>query len=239
MDSSAPAAKPITIETIVADLDNQLIEIDPTRLSLILAGEKLFATRGIDGVSLREVNQAAGQRNRSAAHYHFGTRFGLIEAIYDYRADHLNQHRLVMLQAVEASRAAFDLHSIIRCFVCPLIDEVENTEGGSFFLRFMASVNMHHDMDVCRLWRNRHVEAIEKIYALLRSCLLQLPDAIFSVRFGLMMVHLIYVMAEREKFLTVNANATMGQQLFYANLIDTLVAMMAAPISTETQGLIS
>lgn len=209
-----------------------------TRQALILAGEKLFALRGIDGVSLREVNQAAGQRNRSAAHYHFGTRLGLIEAIYDYRTGHLNQQRLAMLAEVEQSPDNIDVLSLMRCFVQPLIDEVENTEGGSYYLRFLAAVNLHNDLDICRMWRNRHVESTEKIYSLLRACLPQLPEAIFSVRFGLMMVHLMYVMAEREKFLTVNPNATMSQQLFYANLLDTLVAMMAAPVSAETRELL-
>jgi AcrR family transcriptional regulator len=208
-----------------------------TRLALILAGEKLFALRGIEGVSLREVNQSAGQRNRSAAHYHFGTRLGLIEAIYDYRADHVNARRLLVLNELEKGEGKFDLSRIIRCFVLPLIDEVENTEGGSYFLRFLAAVNMHHDMDVCRMWRNRHAEAVEKIYRLLRAILIDLPEAVFSVRFGLMMVHLMYVMAEREKFLTANPNATMSRELFYANLIDTLVAMMSAPMSAETQKL--
>jgi len=209
-----------------------------TRLALILAGEKLFALRGIEGVSLREVNQMAGQKNRSAAHYHFGTRLRLIEAIYDYRAGHLNQRRLQMLALAEQDNPSLDLVTIIRCFIKPLIEEVENTEGGSYFLRYMASVNMHADLDVCRMWRNMHVEAMEKIFKLLRACLPQLPESVFSVRFGLMMMHLIYVMAEREKFLTINPNATMGKELFYANLIDTLVAMMSAPVSTETRALL-
>lgn len=212
--------------------------VTATRQALILAGEKLFALRGIDGVSLREVNHVAGQRNRSAAHYHFGTRLGLIEAVYDYRAANLNQRRMAMLNTIEVAQGQFDVLAIIRCFVCPLIDEVENTEGGSFFLRFLAAVNMHNDMDVCRMWRDRHVEATEKIYALLKIALPELAAPVFSVRFGLMMVHLVYVMAEREKFLTVNPNATMSQELFYANLIDTLVAMMSAPMSAETRALL-
>ena len=40
---------------------------------LLLAAERLFAARGVDGVSLRQVNVEAGQRNLSAAHYHFGS----------------------------------------------------------------------------------------------------------------------------------------------------------------------
>ena len=43
---------------------------------MMLAGEQLFAERGFRGVSLREIGLAAGQRNNSAAQYHFGSRLG-------------------------------------------------------------------------------------------------------------------------------------------------------------------
>ena len=44
--------------------------------SLIAAAERLFASRGIDGVSLREINREAGQRNTTSLQYHFGDRAG-------------------------------------------------------------------------------------------------------------------------------------------------------------------
>ena len=53
----------------------------PARRSLVAAGERLFAERGIRAVSLREINKAAGQRNSSALHYHFGSREGLLRAL--------------------------------------------------------------------------------------------------------------------------------------------------------------
>ncbi|HJT96222.1 MAG TPA: helix-turn-helix domain-containing protein, partial [Mycobacterium sp.] len=36
---------------------------DPTRNRLIAAGERLFAERGVDNVSLREITRASGSRN--------------------------------------------------------------------------------------------------------------------------------------------------------------------------------
>ena len=42
-----------------------------TRDQIIRAAEELFAARGIDGVSLREINRAAGQSNTGAVQYHF------------------------------------------------------------------------------------------------------------------------------------------------------------------------
>jgi AcrR family transcriptional regulator len=40
-----------------------------TRGELIAAAEHLFAARGIDGPSLRELTRAAGQRNTGALQY--------------------------------------------------------------------------------------------------------------------------------------------------------------------------
>ena len=54
-----------------------------TREQLIAAAETLFAERGIEGVSLREINAAAGQRNASSIQYHFGNRDGLLAAVID------------------------------------------------------------------------------------------------------------------------------------------------------------
>ena len=40
-----------------------------TRDQIIRAAEQLFAAHGIDGVSLREINRAAGQSNTGAVQY--------------------------------------------------------------------------------------------------------------------------------------------------------------------------
>ncbi len=42
------------------------------------AAEKLFAARGVDRVSLREINRASGARNAVALQYHFGDRDGIV-----------------------------------------------------------------------------------------------------------------------------------------------------------------
>ncbi len=57
-----------------------------TRLALMRAAEQLFAQQGVDRVSLREIAIAAGQRNVSAATYHFGSKRELIEAILERTA---------------------------------------------------------------------------------------------------------------------------------------------------------
>lgn len=45
---------------------HEAVPTAPTADRLITAAEQLFALHGIDGISLREINRAAGARNGSA-----------------------------------------------------------------------------------------------------------------------------------------------------------------------------
>ncbi|MDZ7826474.1 MAG: helix-turn-helix domain-containing protein [Gammaproteobacteria bacterium] len=56
-----------------------------TKAALIRAGERLFAEKGLAGVSVRDITEAAGARNQSALHYHFGCMEELIREIFAQR----------------------------------------------------------------------------------------------------------------------------------------------------------
>lgn len=51
-----------------------------TRNAIIAAAIASVARDGVAGASLRSINVAAGSKNSSAAHYHFGTKLALLEA---------------------------------------------------------------------------------------------------------------------------------------------------------------
>ena len=61
---------------------------------MVDAAERLMAERGIEAVPLRDVLVASAQRNKSAAHYHFGSRDGLIRAIIETRMAPVNTARV-------------------------------------------------------------------------------------------------------------------------------------------------
>ena len=46
-------------------------KLTDTAIQMLDVAERLFASKGIDKVSLREIVRASGQSNLSAAHYHF------------------------------------------------------------------------------------------------------------------------------------------------------------------------
>ena len=64
-----------------------------TAAHLLDVAERLFARRGIDAVSLREIVRESGQNNLSAAHYHFGSRQALMGALLARRIRAINAVR--------------------------------------------------------------------------------------------------------------------------------------------------
>ncbi len=68
--------------------------IAPTATALLDVAERLFEQKGIAAVSLRQIVIAAGQRNLSAAHDHFGSGEGLIHVVVERRMRTIDANRL-------------------------------------------------------------------------------------------------------------------------------------------------
>ncbi len=86
---------------------------------MIDAAERLVAERGLAAVSASEVLVAAGQRNKGAISYHFGTWDGLVEEILVTRMAEVARRRDELLRAIdrEADPTTRDLvEALIRPF---------------------------------------------------------------------------------------------------------------------------
>lgn len=103
------------------------------RDDLLDAAERLIATRGVNGVSLRQIGAEAGARNNSAAQYHFGNRTGLIEAIFERRMAPMDERRLAILDADPDP----DLGLLVRALIEPLAATVSDDTEGSWYARFL------------------------------------------------------------------------------------------------------
>lgn len=207
-----------------------------TREQLLLAGERLFATRGLDNVSLRQINTEAGQRNSSAAHYHFGSKESLITALYEHRMEQLNIRRSGMLEALPAADGARPVATIIQILVYPMVEEIEQTDGGHNFIQFLAQLQGHPMMNLVGMWRSQFGDSVGRVYYELRTALPGIPDEVFGPRFGLMWVLAINALADRERLNASGAtlvNPTLPV-LYVSNLIDVLVGMISAPVSRST-----
>lgn len=111
-----------------------------SRTRIILAAEILFAREGIDGVSLRRIAAAAGQKNHHAVQYHFGTRDGLVQAIFDYRMEQMDERRLTMFAEAESDGRIDDPRIIVEVIFLPqiaLIDRFGDHSYANFLCQYL------------------------------------------------------------------------------------------------------
>ena len=107
-----------------------------TKDQLIRAGEKLFARHGIDRVTVRELNDEAGQRNASALHYHFGSRDGLVRAIVERHQAVVDAERMRRLEAMAPEP---DVRTLVALYLEPLAEELGSPSGRDY-LRIVPQV---------------------------------------------------------------------------------------------------
>lgn len=90
-----------------------------TRTKIIEAGEALFGEMGVDKTPMRSIAAAAGQRNINAVQYHFGDRWSLLTAIFEYREAQLDVLRKDLLEQARARDEIDDLRWLMRIIFEP------------------------------------------------------------------------------------------------------------------------
>jgi AcrR family transcriptional regulator len=88
------------------------------RAAIMNTAEELFAERGLDGVSLREINAVAGY-SAAVLHYHFSTRDGLVRALLERAQPPIFAARAAAFEAL-AERSVVTPAEIVEALVRPL-----------------------------------------------------------------------------------------------------------------------
>ena len=206
-----------------------------TRAKLVAAAERLFAERGANNVSLREINRAAGQKNVAALHYHFGSRRALMLAIFERRMAGINQRRLAMLDEMSKAGLDGDCHSIVEAMILPLAEQLADPARGGHYVRFLAQAVADPDVDIGDLIRGRFDHGFAAIRRLLRTILAKLPPAIVEQRIRLASKQMVYALADRERHMATGDGHPDDLWLFIDNLIDSTAGMLTAPVSNTTR----
>src|SRR4051812_44617723 len=100
-----------------------------THESLLDAAESLFSERGIEAASLRAITERAGA-NLAAVHYHFGSKQGLVRAVFSRRLTPLNEERLRRLARCEEGEAG--LEEVLHAFLEPALDMARDASHSPF-----------------------------------------------------------------------------------------------------------
>ncbi|MFE3291411.1 TetR/AcrR family transcriptional regulator [Rhodococcus sp. NPDC059234] len=200
---------------------------------ILTAGEVVIAERGVDA-SLEEVARAAGSRNKSAVHYHFGSRDGLVAAIVQRRLTELETRRLAMLAEHEAGSGGSDVRVLTAMLVHPLIEMV-HTPGATHCARFFERVRHHPSVaDEMNLWDESR-PAVRIIVSRLTRAIAPLPPEARRYRLEAMATTLLALVADYERAHQGQRHPGM-QNPSPDDLVDVLTGLVTSPQSAAVVG---
>lgn len=113
-----------------------------TRMRLKDVAQRLFAERGIDGVSIDQILAAAGQRNKASLHYHFGTKLDLVRELVVDGAKVIDAKRQAMLDQLERD-GHLTARKLMEALVLPVL-ELYAITGQATYLRMIANLQLSH-----------------------------------------------------------------------------------------------
>nr|WP_321468887.1 TetR family transcriptional regulator [uncultured Desulfobulbus sp.] len=109
-----------------------------TREKIIQAAVELFAEKGLDATSMRDITNQAGV-NLAAINYHFGSKKGLIAEVFSTNLDPLNTARLARLDQLVHEQNTPSLEAVLDAFIGPVVQYyLDAPKGNNAFMRLMS-----------------------------------------------------------------------------------------------------
>lgn len=163
------------------ELQGAVTTLDGAKIALILAAEVIFARDGIEGASLREIATLAGQRNHHAVQYHFGSKENLLQAVFDYRMDQMEEARGIMLAAAEKAGKLTDIKTISEIIFIPQIDLID-AFGDYSYAAFLNAYLLRYQANGFGQFGDRVPPHLTRTLKLLRDALRDLPEKVAQRR---------------------------------------------------------
>ncbi|MGE0434424.1 MAG: TetR/AcrR family transcriptional regulator [Planctomycetota bacterium] len=148
-----------------------------TRDHILDAAEALLARHGYAAASLRQVTTAAGV-NLAAVHYHFGSKEGLLRALFERRLGPINEIRLQRLAAAEEKAAPGPpaVADIVSAMVAPMIESGLGEKAPlHHFTQLVGRMHAEPSNEMARMFKEMLGELLQRFMAALGRALPELP----------------------------------------------------------------
>lgn len=135
---------------------------------------------------MRTINNAAGTKNASAVHYHFGNKLGIIEAIVGFIRAELDTYRLDALCALERRVAVGEqptCREILWAAFTPYARLYTTPPFGRHAIRFLARLQAEMNEELQQILNRDPQTIAARFDALLAKALPGLPDQTRRIRF--------------------------------------------------------
>jgi AcrR family transcriptional regulator len=204
------------------------------RTALLDAAAVLMDQRGIDNVSLSQINRASGHRNRSAVHYHFGSRDAVVRELVRRTMDGIDAERNALLDHLETTGAALTDRTVMEVLVGPLTRQLRSEQGRRYVR--LAGQLVTHPRFVTDPQQIITVNSSARRCARhLAPALAHLPAPVAAERASQMAGFLVRACADQARLLDASPppRPPLSIEAFTANLVDVLLAMLAAPTTAK------
>jgi AcrR family transcriptional regulator len=201
-----------------------------TREKLLDAAARAFAEHGVYNASLIDITRSAGQRNRGALHYHFGSRDGVLCAVIDRHTQFLARRERELLET--ATRVPDDdIAAVVEAIVRPAVELAESGWRGRCCLLIIAELAAEDPVHY-----SPELEAVlartggNEVYELLGRRMAAVSPAVQIERFSLITSFILRAVADRARIL--GRRRRKGRpQLEAEPFVRNLTAMTAAALS--------
>jgi AcrR family transcriptional regulator len=196
-----------------------------TKERLLREAERLFARHGLYQVTVREITEAAEQRNVSALNYHFGSREGLLDAILTRHGDPTDIARGEMLALVGRDASSREL---VAALVVPYAGHLSRPDGRDY-LRIVAQLSARFSS-----WSDVAPGTgpyLREILGILEERPAHVAPAVRRERVVELIMLMTVAMAERARAIeSTRRSPELDEPTFVDNLTDVLVGVLEAPV---------
>lgn len=169
-----------------------------TRLRLMDAALTLFAEVGIARTSVHAVTMKAGERNKSAVHYHFGNKLGLVEALLNDLAERLFTDQNRQLDEIEARLHTGEVtvrEVYVACY-SPFMHLYAQPEYGDRASRFLAQMPWQAGQEAQQLTAATFRPMLLRQESLLAPVFSHIPQVVFRQSLALSLNLVIHAITD-------------------------------------------
>ena len=203
--------------------------------ALLDAAAVLMDERGVDNVTLQDIGQASGHRNRSAVQYHFGSRDAVIRAVITRTMEPIDVERNLLLDHLETTGTPLTQRGVIEVVVTPLARQLRTADGRRYIRLCAQLINHPRFMSDARDAVTVNT-SVSRCAGYLLPTLGHLPAPVVAERTSQVTGFIIRACSDQSRLMDSEtpSRPVLSIEDFTLNLVDTTLAILQAPTSVTS-----
>lgn len=191
---------------------------------------RLFAERGVDGATVREIAEAAGQKNHAAVGYYFGSKESLIRELVIEGAMVIDERRNAWLDRLEADGGPHSIREVADVLIRASVG-ISGPGEDDDYNRFVVMLSVTHRALFLQALDGRWNSGYQRCLGHLRRLMPAMSPAMKNQRFVFLGAYLGGVLARREADLadTTRNHPAWSSERTLAHFASTMTALLEAP----------